>query len=102
MHVRLNFYEAVYTNGIHAMIVSSLINYNFMNLQVAFGSDFSRIWSDEDLGLRNVNGSGTLGFLISHSLKGSQVSFRNPFYQVNFLLHFSAICNVLPHALMSS
>ena len=51
--------------------------------QVAFGSDFTQVWSDEVLGLKNVKGNGTLGFLIKHSLKASQLYFKNPYHHVS-------------------
>ena len=54
-----------------------------LTLQVAFGSDFRQLWSDEDLGLKHVKGDGTLSFLIDHSFRGVQKSYRNPFYYVS-------------------
>lgn len=51
--------------------------------QVAFGSEFCQMWSDEDLGLKHVKGDGTLAFLIDHSFKGVRMAYRNPFYYVN-------------------
>ena len=41
------------------------------------------MWSDKDLGLKRVQGNGTLGFLIGHSLQGSQLAFKNPYYHVS-------------------
>ena len=40
------------------------------------------MWSDEDLKLRHAKGDGTLGYLINHSLQGSQLTFKNPYYHV--------------------
>ena len=54
-----------------------------MRLQVAFGSDFSQPLSDKALGLKQAKGDGSLGFLIDHTFKGIQKSYRNPFYSVS-------------------
>ena len=86
-----NNYDAMVYLGVKNNIIVS-IKFLYMQmcshtLQVAFGSDFSRMVSDEDMGLKNVKGSGTFGFLISHSLKGSQASFRNPCYHVKLIYY---------------
>ena len=51
-------------------------------LQVAFGFDVSRPWSDEELGLKHIEGDETLGFLLEHSFEGVETMARNPFYYV--------------------
>ena len=51
-------------------------------LQVAFGSDSSRPWTDKELGLKHIEGDETLGFLIDHSIKGVETTAGNPFYYV--------------------
>ena len=66
-----------------ALIVLSLF-------QVAFGSDFSQHFSDEDLRLKHVKGDGTIGFLIDNSFKGVRMAYSNPLYfvSINFLSSF--------------
>ena len=55
-------------------------------IQVAFGSNFSETWNDQNLGLKRAKGNGKLTFILSHTFKGIQKAFDGGFlFKVNHL-----------------
>ena len=64
--------------------------------QVAFGSNLShRTWSDHSLGLKHTQGKGKLIHLVDHTLRGSQISSRNPFFQVGWAIFHSFVAVII-------
>lgn len=53
---------------------------------MAFGTDFTKTWSEKSLGLKYAKGNGTLSFLIRLTVEGIQESFGNPIMKVGYFI----------------